>query len=156
MRIIFLPLLLGVTIFILGCADDSSAESPLPESVFSELQSGINTDNNTYTKKQSKIIVNQLDYDEELSVYTGDKPEIIDFSKGKVLLVDMGERNTGGYSIKVTSVDVNENDVVANVNLTKPGQDCLVTAVFTNPYQFVFIPTRKEVLITERVTLEEC
>jgi len=156
MKIIFLPLLLGVTLSISSCADDSVAEDPLPESMFSELQSGLHTNGGIYTQKQSKVIVNQKDYDNELLVYTSATPESIDFLTGKVLLVDMGQRNTGGYSIKVTSVDVSENHVVAHVNLIQPGQNCLVTDALTNPYQFVFIPTRKEVLITERMTLEEC
>ncbi len=156
MRIIFLPLLLGVTLSLSGCADEATAEDPLPESEFSELQSGLHTDSNTYTQKQSKVIVSQKDYDKELLVYTSGSPESIDFSTGKVLLVDMGQRNTGGYSIKVTSVDISENYVVAHVNLIQPGQNCIVTDVLTNPYQFVFISTQKEVLITERITLEEC
>jgi len=154
MRIIFLPLLLGVTLSLSGCADEATAEDPLPESEFSELQSGLHADNDT--QKQSKVIVNQEDYVKELSVYTSASPESIGFSTGKVLLVDMGQRNTGGYSIKVTSVDISENYVVAHVNLMQPGQNCLVTDVLTNPYQFVFIPTQKEILITERITLEEC
>jgi len=154
MRIIFLPLLLGVTLSLSGCADEATAEDPLPESEFSELQSGLHADNDT--QKQSKVIVNQEDYDKALLVYTSASPESIDFVTGKVLLVDMGQRNTGGYSIKVTSVDISENYVVAQVNLMQPGQNCLVTDAITNPYQFVFIPTQKEILITERITLEEC
>ncbi len=157
MRIIFLPLLLGATLSLLGCADDATVEDPLTESVFSELQSGLHTDNdNAYAQKQSKVIVSQKDYDNELLVYTSASPESLDFSTGKVLLVDMGQRNTGGYSIKVTSIEVSENYVIARVNLIQPGQNCLVTDALTNPYQFVFIPTLKEVLITERMTLEEC
>jgi len=139
-----------------GCADEAIAEDPLPESEFSELQSGLHTDNDAYTQKQSKVIVSQENYVKELSVYTSVSPENISFSTGKVLLVDMGQRNTGGYSIKVTSVDISENYVVAQVNLMQPGQNCLVTDALTNPYQFVFIPTQKEILITERITLEEC
>jgi len=157
MNIIFLLLLSGITVSISGCVDNSIAEDdPLPESIFSETQSGTQTNNGTYTQKQSKVIVSQSDYDQELLVYTGTRPASIDFSTGKILLVDMGGRNTGGYSIKVTSIEVNENNVVANVNLMIPGKNCLVTMALTNPYQFVFIPTRKEVLITERITLEEC
>ncbi len=156
MRIIFLSLLLGVIPFISGCADDATAEDPFSESEFSELQSGLHTDSDAYTQKQSKVIVSQKDYDKELLVYTSASPESIDFLTSKVLLVDMGKRNTGGYSIKVTSIDVNENYVVAHVNLMQPGQNCLVTDALTNPYQFVLIPTQKEVLITERITLEEC
>ncbi len=154
MRIIFLPLLLGVTLSLSGCADDVITDEPLSESEFSELQSGLYADSDT--QKQSKVIVSQEDYDKELLIYTSASPESIDFVTGKVLLVDMGQRNTDGYSIKVTSIDASENYVVARVNLVKPGQNCIVTSALTNPYQFVFIPTQKEVLITERITLEEC
>jgi hypothetical protein len=98
---------------LLGCAGDSSAESPSVESLYVVLNQGIYTDNGIGTRKQTKIISSQADYAMELLNYSSAKPASVDFDKGRVLLVDMGVRNTGGYSVGVASVDVAENWVVA-------------------------------------------
>jgi hypothetical protein len=141
---------------LLGCTGESSAQSPSPESQFVELNKGQVTENNNSTKKQTKIISSQTDYAAELAIYTSASPESVDFTNGRVLLVDMGGRSSSGYSISVTSVDVTDNSVVANVRLVKPGPSCLVLAVMTNPYQFVFIPSLKEILISEGLNLANC
>jgi protease stability complex PrcB-like protein len=139
-----------------GCTGESSAQSSLPESRFVELNKGYFTENGISTKKQAKVISSQVDYAAELSNYTSATPASVDFTSGRVLLVDMGGRNTGGYSIDVTSVDVNVDSVVANIRLLKPGSGCAVTLSITNPYQFVFIPSLKEILLSERLEVVNC
>jgi hypothetical protein len=128
---------------LLGCAGDSSAESPPVGSAYVVLNQGIYTDNGIGTKKQTKIISSQADYAMELLNYSSATPATVDFDKGRVLLVDMGVRNTGGYSVGVVSVDVADSWVVANVGLVRPGSSCIVTLGSSNPWQFVFIPSRK-------------
>jgi hypothetical protein len=141
---------------LLGCAGDSSAESPSVESLYVVLNQGIYTDNGIGTKKQTKIISSQADYAMELLNYSSAKPASVDFDKGRVLLVDMGVRNTGGYSVGVASVDVAENWVLANVGLVRPGSGCVVTQAPSNPWQFVFIPSRKEILVSESLKITNC
>jgi hypothetical protein len=126
------------------------------ESLYVVLNQGIYTDNGIGTKKQTKIISSQADYAMELLNYSSAKPASVDFDKGRVLLVDMGVRNTGGYSVGVASVDVAENWVVANVGLVRPGSGCVVTQAPSNPWQFVFIPSRKEILVSESLKITNC
>jgi hypothetical protein len=151
----FLPVsMLMVLVSVLcGCTDESNAEAPLPEAQFVELNRGESTQ---ATKKQTKVISSQADYAAELAVYTDAVPAPVDFAAGKVLLVDMGPRSSGGYSIGVTSVRVDDESVVANIRLVKPGTNCIVLDVLTNPYQFVFIPTLKEILISETLETADC
>lgn len=141
---------------LLGCTGDSSAESPLPESLYVVLNEGFSTDNGIWTKKQTKIISSQADYAVELANYTSATPASVDFDKGRVLLVDMGLRDTASYSVGVTSVSVAENWVVANIKLVKPGPGCNVAQVLSNPYQFVFIPSLKEILVSESLEIIVC
>ncbi len=149
-------ILLCTILSLSGCVENSNAESPLPETEAQQLKQGFYTNSGTYTKKQLKIITSQADYNEELANYTSDVPAEIDFDKGRVLLMDMGQRNTGGYSIGLDSIDVFEAHITANVNLSKPGQNCVVTQALTNPYQFVYIPTEREVLVSESLTIYTC
>jgi len=141
---------------LIACIDNSNAQSPSQGLQFVELNSGQFTQTGLYTQKQSRVITTQEDYASELATYTSVPPVAVDFSKGKVLLVDMGKRNTGGYTIEVTSVDVGVGYVIANVSLTKPGSGCVVATVLTNPYQFVYIPTLTEILISERLETTNC
>ena len=141
---------------LLGCAGDSSAQSASAESLYVVLNQGIYTDNGIGTKKQTKIISSQADYAMELVNYSSAAPASVDFDKGRVLLVDMGVRNTGGYSVGVISVDVTDNWVVANVGLVRPGSGCMVTPASSNPWQFVFIPSRKEILVSESLKITSC
>jgi len=150
-------LVLAVFIFgLLGCSGESSAPSSLPELQFVELNKGQLTENGISTKKQTKVISSQVDYAAELATYTSATPASVDFTNGRVLLVDMGGRGSTGYSIGVTSVDVTDNSVVANVRLVKPGPSCVVLTALTNPYQFVFIPSLKEILVSEGLEVSSC
>ena len=149
---------LGVCVQVLsGCSGESNAQSPSPESQFVQLNQGLRTENAVPTKTQTKVISTQADYAAELVNYTSATPASVDFTKGKILLVDMGPRPSSGYSIGVASVDVADAWVVANVELVKPGGPmCGVLTVETNPWQFVFIPTLKEILLSEKVVVHSC
>jgi hypothetical protein len=153
LSLIVLPVFMSAQV---GCTGDSSAQSASAESLYVVLIQGIYTDNGIGTKKQTQVISSQMDYAMELANYSSATPASVDFDKGRVLLVDMGPRNTGGYSIGVTSVDVSENWVVARVGLVKPGPGCNVTQAVTNPFQFVFIPSRKEILVSESLQIANC
>jgi len=155
-RIIYV---LVLTVFMSGMMDgvrESTAQRVLPELPFVELHKADYTQNSRFTKKQTKVITSQADYAAELAIYTTAAPVSVDFTNGRVLLVDMGVRNTGGYSIAVTSVNATRNSVIANISLTKPGKYCATTQSLTNPYQFVFIPSLDEILISETVETTRC
>ena len=140
-----------------GCGGGSNAATlPSPESQFVVLKEGTLPEGGVFTKKQAKVISTQADYAAELAIYTSVAPGSVDFTKGKVLLVDMGLRSSGGHSIRVASIDVADSWVVANVELVKPGLQCITTASLTNPYQFIFIPTLKEILLSEKVVVTIC
>ena len=146
---------LGLAIFLLCCAGEASSQDS--ELQFVELHRGYYMNGRPYTKKQTKIITSQADYEAELAFYWNETPTSVDFSTGKVLLVDMGMRSNGGYSISVTSVHANTDGfVTANVELLKPGSRCFTTQALTNPYQFVYIPSLEEILVTETVRVNRC
>ena len=138
-----------------GCTRDSSAQiPPPPESQFVVLNTG--SQSLTPTTRQTRILYSLQDYAAELARYTNDPALAVDFVQGRYLLVDMGQRASGGNSIVVTSVDVFDDSVRANVKLTRPGLACPQLPVITNPFQFVFIPTQKEVLVSETVEATTC
>ncbi len=146
----------SVALGLAGCLSSSNAETSSQEPAASQVQSGGYILSGLNTRKQTKVLIDQYSYEAELANYTDETPEQLDFSKGKVLLVDMGPRSTGGYSIKVTSTEEHEDYLMASVTLTKPGNGCMVTQAITNPYQFLYIPVLKEILITETLEVVNC
>lgn len=111
----------------------------------------------TYSKRQTRVISTQADYEAALALYSIDEPHQLDFNAGQVLLVDMGIRPTGGFSVKVAGVnDGMKGAVRVDVVLTRPGHGCVVAQALTNPFQFVYIPTRYEILIFEKLVTSNC
>lgn len=157
MRRAGLMLLLSVLgLGVAGCVSVSSADTPAPGSEFFELYSGQYTDSGSFTSKTTRIVTSQGEFETELARYTSAAPVLVDFAAGKVLLVDMGERSSGGHAIGVVSVAVQPDYVVARVRLTKPGPGCVVTTALTNPWQFVQILTDREVLVEEELVVTDC
>ena len=111
---------------------------------------------NNKTRKQSLVFRSQEDYDDTLLEYTDEDSEILDFSEGRVLLVDMGPRGSGGYSTKISSVSEHNNYVLVNVVFYKPGTNCLASMATTNPFKFVWIPSTKEILVRETLEIKDC
>jgi len=57
------------------------------------------------------------------------------------LVVDMGEQRTGGYSVRVASVEMVAPDHIhLKLDVTRPGRGAFVTQAFTHPYSVARIP----------------
>lgn len=63
----------------------------------------------------------------------------VDFARHQVVAAFMGQRNTGGYSIKITRVEAGER-IVVHVKESSPPPDAMVTMALTAPYHTVVIP----------------
>lgn len=66
----------------------------------------------------------------------------VDFGTHTVLVVAMGEKSSGGYSIRVAEVTAEADGVAARVVATTPGPGCAVPTVMTQPVDFVSIEAR--------------
>lgn len=134
---------------ITGCMQDSNAESVVAEGSFMVLQSSpVQTGGRTSTK-QFKILTDQTSYENELALYSTETASNPDFSEGRVLLLDMGPRRAGGRSIKVTKTEVLVDQLRVSVLTRVPDTNCIVTQAQENPFQFVYVLTTKEIVISE-------
>lgn len=73
----------------------------------------------------------------------------IDFAKQRVVAVFLGQRNSGGHSIKVKEVNEKENKIHVMVDKMgpKPGENA--TMAITNPYSIVKINSTKEIVFNK-------
>lgn len=64
----------------------------------------------------------------------------IDFSAEVVLLVALGERNSGGHDILILSAAERGDTVVVRVRETSPGSGCITTGALTQPMDLARLP----------------
>ena len=82
---------------------------------------------------------------------------VIDFNRYSVILVALGERNTGGYAIEVTRLASTSDYLYAGITSTSPGSRCSTSQALTQPFDIVRIPRAHPPLVfAERSVEHEC
>ena len=135
---------------------DLSIEEKPQQEIIIELASGTNSG---FEKAISKVITSQAELTETWgeaykNLMPSPKPPKIDFEEYQVVLVAMGMKNSGGYSIKIASVNNSKGNYMINVTETSPGKNCMTTEALTFPFQLIQVkkPTGKTIFnVTEKV-----
>lgn len=70
----------------------------------------------------------------------------IDFSKERIVALFLGQRNSGGYSIKVKEVVEKGSKIYVKVEEDSPKSGENATMAITNPYTIVKINSTKEII----------
>lgn len=68
-----------------------------------------------------------------------------DLTKSNFVILNMGEKPTGGYSISVADVQETADKVLVTVKESAPAPDQMTISVITNPYVVVKINSKKEI-----------
>lgn len=118
------------------------------ESIFNEL--------GVHTNKSAIVITDEFEYKKELLFRTSEEAQEIDFEKYTLLLLDMGTRFSGGFEIQIKYFVEKPDQMIASVTYLKPGDDCAVPAAITNPYKFIQIETKKEIIMKEQLVVYHC
>jgi hypothetical protein len=67
----------------------------------------------------------------------GQPPPAVDFAKSMVVGVFLGSRPTGGYTVEITKIEREGDDLIVTYREQRPGKADIVTQVITMPYQLV-------------------
>jgi hypothetical protein len=70
-----------------------------------------------------------------------------DISNSNYVILNMGEKNTGGYSIGVEKVEETDKNIIITVKEVNPPADAMVMQVITYPYTVVKVHSKKEIII---------
>jgi hypothetical protein len=100
--------------------------------------SGINRATNLVLRTQSEW--EKLWKQHQERVQPPAKVPAMDFEKEMVVAVAMGQKSTGGYSIKITSIQSTAASLRIFVLEQTPGPDTIVTQALTSPFHFVAVP----------------
>jgi hypothetical protein len=84
-----------------------------------------------------------LENDEKLK----DKIHPNDIQTSNFIVLNMGEKMTGGYEINVESVVETEKNIIVTIKEVAPAPDTKVSQEITTPYSIVKIKSKKEIII---------
>jgi protease stability complex PrcB-like protein len=148
--------LLIAIIVLVSCKPSETVSPVVLESqaiAFVELNSGTNGD---FPEKSNKVISNQTDYNDAWGAafsrfFDKQKPARIDFENKMILLVTMGEKTSGGYTIKIDSIKEDEKTLVVTILETSPGKGCMNTSVMTYPYQIIELKKSKKEVVFKTI-----
>ena len=76
-----------------------------------------------------------------------DKMKETDISNSNYVILNMGEKNTGGYSIGVEKVEETDKNIIITVKENNPAPDAMSMQVITYPYTVVRVHSKKEIII---------
>jgi len=76
-----------------------------------------------------------------------DKMKQDDISNSNYVILNMGEKNTGGYSIGVEKVEETDQNIIITVKEKGPDPGAMVIQVITYPYTVVKVKSKKEIII---------
>jgi hypothetical protein len=70
-----------------------------------------------------------------------------DINNSNYVILNMGEKSTGGYSIGVDKVEETYKNIIITVKENAPAKDAMLLQVITYPYTVVKIHSKKEIII---------
>lgn len=76
-----------------------------------------------------------------------DKIKESDIQNSNFVILNMGEKKSGGYSIGVSTVEETTSNIVVTVIEKSPDANAMVTQNITYPYTIVKINSKKEIVI---------
>ncbi len=69
-----------------------------------------------------------------------------DVQTANFIVLNMGEKTSGGYSIGIDSIIETDKNIVITIKETNPEPGSMVTQAFTNPFCVVKINSKKEII----------
>ncbi|MDW7652275.1 MAG: Gmad2 immunoglobulin-like domain-containing protein [Bacillota bacterium] len=137
-------LLILLLVILPGCGGQSS----LPDDNRPPTNDGNNHNSDSDNSQGENGSPAEPDPAQEIEVWIENSKEIFLAQSREIdgtlsLLVTYGEKNTGGYSVEITEIDVQEDLVEVTVSFREPDEDEAVTEAITYPYDI------EEIEITE-------
>lgn len=138
---------------------ETSSPSGFKEISFTTLAEG----NNGGFLEQKNVVVKSEEKLQEIwnEAYSNfmKKPPLpkINFETSVVVLVAIGERNNGGFSVKVASVTEHENNLMIIAEENIPNDNCVTTSMISYPYEIIEFPvTHKKIVFKNVEKIYDC
>lgn len=116
---------------------DVSAESQPIERLLAQQQSGLQAPVELVVRDRAAL--ERAWADVHRDVPSAPVPAV-DFAQRMVLVVGLGERTTGGHTVRIDAVAAEGAGAVVRYTATAPGEGCMTTQVITSPVEVVSVP----------------
>lgn len=127
-------------LLILSCSSSKSSK----EVAYVAL---IDSSHNGKQRESYEVIDNHIDLSKTYKLIKDELVPNIDFAKARVVVLYMGQKNTGGYTIGIEEVREESNKVIVKIKKTYP--DGMATMVITEPFFIAKINTTKKIEFEE-------
>lgn len=139
--------------FVSGCFSVSNTGT-IP---FIVIAAGSNTISGIFENRKVEVFNDQTSLDQTLALYVQfAQPYTVDFSTHQVVLTNVGQRNSGGYSVYTEQILEYSDHLKVQTVLTKPGYGCVTTLALTSPFEFIEIQSTKEIVFEQEVITVDC
>jgi hypothetical protein len=124
----------GWSVAALACAACFAAASAEPVA-FKALERG---DQSNIERAREVIVRTAAEWSAFWKQHSpGQPPPAVDFTQSMVVGVFLGSRPTGGYSVEITKIEREGDNLTVTYREQRPGKADIVTQVITMPYQLV-------------------
>ena len=133
-----------LTLILVSCGASSSKKSgtnSLYEVLTQQADGGASIRFFEILSEENEIAM--LQNDEKLK----DKIKPSDIQTSNFVVLNMGEKTSGGYKISIESVLETDKNIVISVKETAPESGSMATQEITTPYCVVKINSKKEIII---------
>lgn len=133
-----------LTLILVSCGASSSKNSgtnALYEVLTQQATGGASIRFFEILSEENEIAM--LQNDEKLK----DKIEPNDIQTSNFIILNMGEKTSGGYKIGIESVEETDKNIIISVKETAPESGSMVTQEITTPYCVVRINSKKEIIL---------
>lgn len=144
-------ILMPLVCLLFCCGSTKKATEQKPENVNKKQQTALYQilSESAYQGKETKsyeVIKDKASLEKLYEAINDTQVPKVDFTKERIVALFMGQRNTGGYAIKVKNVTEKGEKIYVDVQETSPGSGDIVTMALTNPFTIVKINSTKEII----------
>lgn len=138
-----------MTLFLFAnCDSTRQTQNNNPNASFDTV---LESDYGGKEEKNFTIIKTKADLKNELATLNLEESTInrlkaVDFDKQLILSLHMGARNTGGYGIEVSNVEINGDTTYVTIIEKSPKPEEMVTMALTQPFCIVVIDTNETII----------
>jgi len=128
-----------LVLFSCSIQKENTEKKPLYEILKQEEQGGANFRffEMITEQKEFKMLLNDPDLKKKI------KPT--DIQTSNFLLLNMGEKNSGGYSFSIENIEETANDIILTIKENEPKG--IATTVMTYPLSIIKINSKKNIII---------
>lgn len=141
MKKTLLLVVMFLVVFSCSTTQKANVNKPLYEVLLQQNDGGANI--NFYEILSESNEIKMLLNDEKLK----GKINSNDVQQSNFVVLNMGEKNTGGYSITVDNVTETETEIIIKVKEINPEPGAMLLQQITYPYTVVRINSKKQIVI---------